>query len=54
LGGDLGESVEFLGNIREIDKWFDSADGCFELYDMIDMVYFAVNKEHEKRLGAVA
>jgi hypothetical protein len=54
LGGDLAETVVFLSNVKEIDKWFLTASSCDEFYDMIDMVYFSVNKEHERRLGMVA
>lgn len=54
LGGDMAEAVEFLSGIREIDKWFSGASSCNELYDMIDLVYYAVNKEHEKRSGVAA
>jgi hypothetical protein len=52
LGGDLAEAVDFLSHVREIDKWFASASSCVELYDMIDVVHFAVGKEHERRLAA--
>jgi len=51
LGGDVAEAVDFLGGIREIDKWFATASDCNEFYDMVDLVFFVVNKEHEKRLG---
>lgn len=54
LGGDLAEAVDFLGGIREIDKWFSSASSCSDFYDMVDQVFFAVNKEHEKRSGVAA
>lgn len=54
IGADMAEAVEFLGGIREIDKWLCSASSCNEFYDMIDLVFFAVNKEHEKRSGVAA
>jgi len=54
LGGDLAEAVDFLGGIREIDKWFATASTCNDFYDMVDHIFFAVNKEHEKRSGAAA
>jgi hypothetical protein len=54
LGGDLAEAVDFLGGIREIDKWFSTASTCNDFYDMVDHIFFAVNKEHEKRSGVAA
>ena len=53
LSGDMAEAVDFLSGIREIDKWLSFAFDCNEFYDMIDLIYFAVNKEHEKRSGVV-
>ena len=54
IAGDLSESVDFLGGVREIDKWLSSATDVNQFYDMIDMIQFAVQKEHEKRLAASA
>jgi len=54
LGGDLAEAVDFLGGIREIDKWFATASTCNDFYDMVDHIFLAVNKEHEKRSGVAA
>ena len=54
LSGDMAEAVDFLSKIREIDKWLGSATDSNEFYDMVDMVYYAVNKEHEKRSGIAA
>ena len=50
----MAEAIDFLSKVREIDKWLSSAEGSSEFYDMVDMVYFAVNKEHEKRSGVAA
>jgi Ni,Fe-hydrogenase III component G len=54
INGDFAEAVQFLSDFKEIDKWFLSASDCNEFYDMVDLVYFALNKEHEKRLGVPA
>lgn len=52
LPGDLPEAVNFLAGVREIDKWLASATSNDGFFDMIDMVDFAVQKEHEKRLAS--
>ena len=51
LSGDLPEVLNFLSNVKEIDRWLSSADSCFELYDMIDMVYASIEKECEQRFS---
>jgi hypothetical protein len=53
LGGDLAEAVDFLSNIREIDKWLSSASDSYEFYDMIDLINNAANKEHERRMNLI-
>jgi hypothetical protein len=54
LGGDLGEVLDFLGNVREIDRWLSSAETCDSLYDMIDLVHSSVVTESERRISVVA
>lgn len=54
LNGDLAEAVDFLGNVREIDKWLCSAENSNDFYDMIDLVHAAVAKEHDRRLNLAA
>lgn len=49
LGGDVSEVVEFLSNVREIDRWFASADTNEEFFDMIDLVHSLVVKEYDRR-----
>lgn len=54
LGGDLGDAVEFLSNIKEIDRWLANAGSSSELFDMLDQILFVAQKEYEKRsLAAV-
>jgi len=53
LNGDLAEAVDFLSNVREIDKWLVAAEDSTEFYDMIDLIHNAVAREHDKRLGVV-
>lgn len=54
LAGDTAEIFDFLSNVREIDKWLDSAIDSDDLYGMIDLVQSSVQKEHEKRAGKEA
>jgi hypothetical protein len=49
LGGDLAEVLDFLSNVREIDRWLSSAYASFDLYDMIDAIHSSVAKEHDRR-----
>jgi hypothetical protein len=54
MSGDLAEALIFLGSVREMDKWFSSAESSSELYDMIDAVAEYVNKEHRRRCESAA
>lgn len=54
LGGDLGEVLDFLGNVREIDRWLSSAETCVALYDMIDLVHKSVVNEADRRVSVAA
>lgn len=49
LSGDAEEILGFLSNVREIDKWLITAETHDDFYDMIDLVQYAVTKEHERR-----
>lgn len=51
LNGDLGDSLEYLSKVREIDKWLSSASNYNELYDMIDLISSFVLKEANNRLS---
>lgn len=49
LSGDVAETLDFLSNIREIDRWLASAETSSELFDMIDLVHSTVEKEYDRR-----
>jgi hypothetical protein len=53
LSGDLAEVVDFLANVKEIDRWLSSAQTSNELYDMIDLIESVVTKENDKRFSMV-
>ena len=54
LSGDVAEALDFLGSVREIDRWLQSAQTSNELFDMIDLVHAAVAKESERRMVTTA
>lgn len=54
MSDDLAEALTFLGTVREMDKWFASADSASELYDMLDEMAEYVYKEHKKRCESAA
>jgi hypothetical protein len=49
LSGDVAEVLNFLGNVRELDRWLASAQTSDDLFDMIDLVQVSAEKEYEKR-----
>lgn len=51
LSGDIAEVLDFLGNVKEIDRWLSSAHTCNDLFNMIDLVHASVMRECEKRGG---
>lgn len=51
LSGDLAEALDFLGGVKEIDKWLSSADTCYDVYDMLDTVDESVRRECDRRYG---
>jgi len=53
LGGDMAEAIDFLSNVRELDKWLDGAADSNEFYDMIDLVTASVSREYDKRASLV-
>jgi hypothetical protein len=54
LSGDLAEVLDFMTNVREVDRWLAMAETSIELYDMIDALHASVIKEVEKRSTANA
>lgn len=54
LSGDLPEVLDFLANVKEIDRWLASSPSCDGLYDMLDMVHAAVVKECDRRWNNAA
>jgi hypothetical protein len=49
LSGDLPEVFDYFKEIKEIDRWLLSATTCDELFDMVDLVDAACQKETDKR-----
>lgn len=49
LSGDVAEVLDFLSNVREIDRWLSSASTCDDLYNMVDLVHTSVTREYERR-----
>ena len=49
LSGDVAEVLDFLSNVREIDRWLSSAATCDDLYNMVDLVHTSVTREYERR-----
>lgn len=49
LGGDIADVMEFVGNNREIDRWFQAAEDYRSLFDLIEEFSAAIQKEYEKR-----
>jgi len=49
LSGDMADVFDYLGNVREIDRWLSAAPSSGELYEMIDQIYSMVQKEYERR-----
>lgn len=49
LGGDVGDVLEFVGNNRELDRLLQAAPDSISVYDMVDALAAAVQKESEKR-----
>lgn len=54
LGGDIAEVLDFLCNVREIDRWLASSEASVELFDMIDLVHLSVVKEYDRRCNSNA
>lgn len=49
LTGDIAEVLDFFSSVKEMDRWFSTANSCDELFDMIDLTHSLVAKEHERR-----
>jgi hypothetical protein len=49
LGGDIADVIEFVGNNREIDRWFQSVEDYQGLFNLIEEFAAAIQKEYEKR-----
>lgn len=54
LGGDVAEILDFLSNVREIDRWLASACTSNDLFDMIDLIHSSVVKEYDRRCSSNA
>ena len=52
LAGDVAEVLDFLCNVREIDRWLAAAVTSDELFDMIDLVAVSIVKEYDRRNSA--
>ena len=49
LGGDISEVLDFLTNVREIDRWLASANTSEEFFEMIDLLHSLVVREYDRR-----
>ena len=49
LGGDVAEVLDYLSNVREIDRWLASAETYDEIFEMIDFIHSAATKEYDRR-----
>lgn len=54
LGGDMAEVLDFLSNVRELDRWLASANTSDDLFGMIDLIHTSVMKEYERRNGSAS
>ena len=50
IGGDLAEAIDAMSTSNDLDKWFDSANSCYELYDMVDKAQEYIDRELNKRI----
>ena len=48
LAGDVAEMLDFCSTVRELDRWLASAQTSDELFDMIDLIAFHVEKEYAR------
>lgn len=53
LLGDISEAINFLDKNNDFSKWFYSAKGSNDVYDMVDKVFKFVEKEHSKRFQLI-
>lgn len=49
LSGDMPEVLDYLSNVREIDRWLSAAESSDDLYNMVDQISTMVQKEYDKR-----
>ena len=49
LSGDLPEALNFLSGNHEMDRYLASAKTCDDLYEMTDLIEWAVGKECDRR-----
>lgn len=50
--GDVSDALNFMGSVKEIDKWFTSSGSAWDLYDMLDLVYSASKREYDRRFNS--
>lgn len=51
LQGDLAEALDVLASSSDTDRLLNTAKSCNELYDLVDMLGKAVEKECVRRYG---
>ena len=54
LSGDLPEALDFLSQNQDMDNWLQNAYGCFDLYDMLDLVEKHAEIEFDDRFSDAA
>lgn len=50
--GDVSDALNFMGSVKEIDKWFTSSGSAWDLYDMLDLAYSASKREYDRRFNS--
>lgn len=54
FSGDLGEVINQIDKNKDIAKFFHSAKGPDEMYDILDSIFSFVEKEYKKRFELIS
>ena len=49
VSGDKGEIANFFSRDREVDRWLSTAPGADDFFDMLELVSYHVQQEHNRR-----
>ena len=47
--GDKGDVANFLSKDRDVDRWLQTATGADDFFDMLDLVAYHIQQEHNRR-----